>query len=139
MGTPESLILKGVKVPAGYDLFFSSGLVAPVADTTVANSPERYGGRTYEQSMAALNRLKNVLLEAGLGMKDVISLKAYIVPDPELGGTMDFEGWNNAYKAFFANAENPEKVARTTLGVATLARQGIMVEVEAIAVYPPNQ
>jgi len=141
LGNTSSLILKGVKVPAGHDLFFSSGLVAPVIDTTAtaANTPARYGGKTYQQGIAALKRLQEVLAEAGLGMKDVITLKVYIVPDPDMGGNMDFDGWNKAYQAYFANQSNPEKVARTTLGVATLARPGIMVEVEAVAVYPTQQ
>ncbi|MGB0523263.1 MAG: RidA family protein [Flammeovirgaceae bacterium] len=133
---PDATILKGVEVSEGNAYFFSSGMVGPVLDTTAAlGDPKRYGD-TYTQSIGALTRIEASLKEAGLSMKDVIKLNVYIAPDQAKEGVIDFEAWFNAYKEFFVNEKNPNKVARTTLGVAALAREGLLVEVEVIAVYP---
>ncbi len=131
---PEAPILKGVTVPHGRSYYFSSGIVAPVADEA-ATGTARYGGDTYAQSIKTLGQINDYLKEEGLRLQDVITLKVYIAPDPATG-TRDFDGWFKAYGEFFNNTENPNKVARTTLGVAELAKPGILVEVEAIAVYP---
>lgn len=132
----DATILKGVEISAGNAYFFSSGMVGLVLDTTAQlGDPQRYGD-TYTQSIGALKRIEASLIEAGLSMKDVIKLNVYIAPDPANGGTIDFTAWFRAYKEFFANEQNPNKVARTTLGVAALAREGLLVEVEVIAVYP---
>ena len=133
----DASILKGVEVSAANHYFFSSGMVGPVRDTTAElGDPKRYGD-TYTQSIGALKRIEESLKEAGLSMKDVIKLNVYIAPDHATNdGEIDFSAWFKAYGEFFNNEQNPNKVARTTLGVAALARKGLLVEVEAIAVYP---
>ncbi len=131
-----SLILRGVEVPPGKAVFYTSGTVAPVADTSAApGDPKRFGD-TYTQSMGTLRRIEELLNEAGLGMKDVIMLRVYLVPDPRTGNRMDFAGWNEAYKAYFGNEKNPNKVARTTISVPHLANPDLLVEIEAVAVRP---
>ncbi|MEO1654350.1 MAG: RidA family protein, partial [Bacteroidota bacterium] len=129
-----STILKGVAVPADKALFISSGMVAPVKDEN-AKGVARYGD-TYTQSIGALKNIEAALQEAGLTMNDVVSLKVFIAPDPSKNDQVDFEGWFKAYPKFFMNEQNPNKVARTTLGVHSLARPGLLVEVEVVAVYP---
>ncbi len=133
----DASILKGVSVPADKQLFFSSGQVtAPVHLDAPDKSLERYGN-TYEQSIGTLEKLKGVLNEAGLSMKDVVYLGVFIAPDPRTPDSkIDFDAWFKAYGSYFNNESNPNKVARTTLGVAALARPYLLVEVEAIAVYP---
>jgi len=129
-------ILKGVEVPADKKLFFSSGLVSLPNDTTAPTQTlERYGD-TYTQSIGCLQRLSNTLNEAGLELKDVLYLGVFIAPDPRLDDSIAFDAWFQAYGEFFNNPQNPTKTARTTLGVASLARPYFLVEVEAIAAYP---
>ncbi|MCZ6522135.1 MAG: RidA family protein [Bacteroidetes bacterium] len=133
---PDASILKGVEVPANKKLFFSSGLVTLPNDTTAPERTlERYGD-TYTQSLGCLTRLKNTLGEAGLELKDVIYLGVFIAPDARNDNKIDFDAWFEAYGKKFNNPQNPVKTARTTLGVASLARPYLLVEVEAIAVYP---
>ena len=118
-------------------MFFSSGQVtAPVHLDAPDKTLEKYGN-TYEQSIGTLEKLEGVLKEAGLSMKDVIYLGVFIAPDPRTpDAQIDFDAWFKAYGKFFDNENNPNKTARTTLGVAALARPYLLVEVEAIAVYP---
>lgn len=132
-----SSILKGVKVPAGSDLYFASGIVAyPKDDSKPAGDPERFGN-TYEQSVSALNRINDYLGEEGLSLKDVVAMKVYVAPDPANDNKPDFQGWFKAYGEFFNNADvNPNKVARSTIGVYTLVNPDMLIEIEVRAVYP---
>jgi enamine deaminase RidA (YjgF/YER057c/UK114 family) len=132
----KSQILQGISIPADRDLFFTSGMVAPVADSTAGEGSSKRYGDTYTQSINTLSRIENALKSAGLSMKDVISLRIYLAPDPNKDNQIDFEAWFKAYPVFFMNEKNPNKVVRTTVGVAALARKGLLVEIEAIAVFP---
>ena len=128
---PDAAILRGVSVPAGKGYFFTSGLVAPVKNAEAApGSYERYGN-TYEQSIGILQRIQENLTEAGYGMEDVIFLRVYLAPDRE--GKIDWDAWFSAYGEFFNNSENPNKVARSTIGVFALANPDLLVEIEAVA------
>lgn len=128
---PDAAILRGVNVPAGKGYFFTSGLVAPVKNAEAApGSYERYGN-TYEQSIGILQRIQENLQEAGYGMEDVIFLRVYLAPDRE--GKIDWDAWFSAYGEFFNNSENPNKVARSTIGVFALANPDLLVEIEAVA------
>jgi len=133
---PDYSILKGVSVPADKKIFFSSGLVALPSDTTAPDASLERFGDTYTQSVACLNRVESVLNEAGLELKDVIYLGVFIAPDPRIDNQIEFDSWFKAYAEFFNTEDNPVKTARTTLGVASLARPYFLVEVECIAVYP---
>jgi len=132
-----SSILKGVKVPAETDMYFASGIVAyPKDDSKPAGERERFGN-TYEQSVSALNRINDYLGEEGLSLKDVVSMKVYVAPDPENDNKPDFQSWFKAYGEYFNNAEvNPNKVARSTIGVYTLVNPDMLIEIEVRAVYP---
>lgn len=132
-----SSILKGVKVPAGRDMYFASGIVAyPKDDSKPAGDRERFGD-TYDQSVSALKRIEEYLGEEGLGLKDVVSMKVYVAPDPENDNKPDFQAWFKAYGEFFNNQENnPNKVARSTIGVYTLVNPDMLIEIEVRAVYP---
>lgn len=132
---PASSIIRGFELPADKKLFVTSGLVSLANDTTKAErSLERYGD-TYTQSIGCLKRINELLSEAGLSMSDVVFLRVYVAPDPNKDDQHDFPGWFNAYAEYFNNDENPTKVARSTIGVAALARPYLLVEVEAVAVY----
>jgi len=131
-----SSILKGVKVPSGNSMYFASGIVAyPKDDTKPAGDPERFGN-TYEQSVSALKRINEYLGEEGLSLEDVIAMKVYVAPDPNNNNKPDFQAWFKAYAEFFNNEDNPNKVARSTIGVYTLVNPDMLIEVEVRAVYP---
>jgi enamine deaminase RidA (YjgF/YER057c/UK114 family) len=133
---PDASILRGVEIPEGAALFHSSGLVAPVRDPNAeAGTGERYGD-TYTQSIGIMERIKELLTEADLGMEDVVFLRVYMVPDPNKGGEIDWQGWFRAYAEYFGNEENPNKVARSTIGIYALANPELLIEIEALAVYP---
>ena len=128
-----------VAIPANAAVVWTSGTVPSVADTSApADSRARFGD-TKTQAVSVLKAIEARLKEHGLGMKDVVYLRAYLVPDKEKGGTIDTMGWNEAYGQFFNNATNPVKTARSTVGVVALVNADWLVEVEAFAVFPPPQ
>jgi enamine deaminase RidA (YjgF/YER057c/UK114 family) len=128
---PDASILRGVYIPKGKEYFYTSGLVAPVKDENAV--PGTYGryGDTYAQSIGTLERIKETIAEAGFKMEDVIFLRVYLAPDKE--GKIDWDAWFKAYGVYFNNSENPNKVARSTIGVHALANPELLIEIEAVA------
>jgi enamine deaminase RidA (YjgF/YER057c/UK114 family) len=134
-GNPTSPISGGVAIPAGAAFVWTSGTLAPAIDPKLP--PEtRYGADTKTQALGILKLIEQQLAKQGLTMKDVVYIRAYLVGDPNKGGKLDTDGWNEAYKQYFGTAENPTKTARSTIGVAALVAPGFLLEVEAFAVYP---
>ncbi|WKK79451.2 RidA family protein [Marivirga arenosa] len=128
---PESSILKGVHLPANKDVFYTSGLVSEVKNPNAKPGDMSKYGNTYEQSIGVLRRIKTTIEAEGYTMKDVFFLRVYIAPDST--GEVDFDAWFKAYGEYFNNEINPNKVARSTIGVYKLARPELLVEVEAVA------
>lgn len=131
-----SSILKGAKVPAGKSMYFASGIVANVKDGSKPAGDRGRFGNTYDQSISTLKRINEYLSEEGLSLKDVIAMKVYVAPDPENNNKPDFQAWFKAYSEFFGNDNNPNKVARSTIGVYTLVDPNKFIEIEVRAVYP---
>lgn len=127
-----------VAIPANAAVVWTSGTVPGVADTSAPTGSRARYGDTRTQAISVLQAIEARLKEHGLGMKDVVYLRAYLVPDKEKGGTIDTQGWNQAYGQFFNNATNPVKPARSTVGVTALVSPEWLVEVEAFAVFPPQ-
>ena len=127
-----------VAIPANAAVVWTSGTVPSVADTSAPTGSRARYGDTRTQAISVLQAIEARLKEHGLGMKDVVYLRAYLVPDKEKGGTIDTQGWNQAYGQFFNNATNPVKPARSTVGVTALVSPEWLVEVEAFAVFPPQ-
>ena len=128
-----------VAIPANAAVVWTSGTVPSVADTSAPTGSRARYGDTKTQAISVLQAIEARLKEHGLGMKDVVYLRAYLVPDKEKGGTIDSQGWNEAYGQFFNNATNPVKPARSTVGVTALVNPAWLVEVEAFAVFPSQQ
>jgi enamine deaminase RidA (YjgF/YER057c/UK114 family) len=128
---PDASILRGVYIPKGKEYFYTSGLVAPVKDESAV--PGTYGryGNTYEQSIGTLERIKETIAEAGFKMEDVFFLRVYLAPDKD--GNIDWNAWFDAYGEYFNNADNPNKVARSTIAVHALANPELLIEIEAVA------
>ena len=131
-----SSILKGVKVPATSSLYLASGIVAEPKNPELPEGDRARFGDTYDQSVSALKRIAQYLGEEGLSLSDVVAMKVYVAPDPLNENKPDFEGWFKAYGEFFNNAENPNKVARSTIGVYQLVDPNKFIEIEVRAVYP---
>lgn len=135
-GSPRSPISSNVAIPPHKALFWTSGTVPAVADSTApAGSPQRFGD-TRTQGISILHNIENQLKEKGLTMKDVVYLRVYVVADKNKGSTFDYQGWFDAYAQFFGTAANPTKPARSTVGVASLVSPEWLIEIEAFAVYP---
>lgn len=71
--------------------------------------------------------MKAILEAAGLGMKDVVKVTAF------LADLTDYQGFNEIYNTYFSADPPP---ARTTVGANLLL--GARVEVDAIA-YAPSK
>jgi enamine deaminase RidA (YjgF/YER057c/UK114 family) len=128
---PESSILKGVFIPEGKNIFYTSGLVSEVLNPDAEEGDMSKYGNTYQQSIGVLKRIKETIEAEGYKMQDVFFLRVYLAPDAN--GEIDWDAWFKAYGEYFNNEENPNKVARSTIGVYKLARPELLVEVEAIA------
>ncbi|OAN66709.1 RidA family protein [Sphingomonas sp. TDK1] len=130
-------ILTGVRLPASAETLYLSGQVPPVIDAKADPlTPAAYGD-TRTQAIGVFRKIEALLAAQGYGLKDVVKLTVFLVGDPRLGGKQDFRGFSEAYAQFFATADQPNKVARSTVQVAGLASPGFLVEIEAIAAKAP--
>jgi enamine deaminase RidA (YjgF/YER057c/UK114 family) len=131
-------ILEGVTIPANAEVLALSGLVPQPIDPAKRNSVEDFGD-TKTQSISVFKQIKAALERRGYKMSDVVRMTAFLAADPKrTDGRMDFQGFNEAYRMFFGNAENPNVVARSTVQVAALANPFFLVEVEVTAAKVPG-
>ena len=119
-GEPSAMISSGVAVAANAPLVLSAGVVSAVP------------GDMKTQALSALDTLQKRLAAAGLTFKDVVFLRAYVVPDAD--GNVDRQGWAQAYTQYFNNPQQPHKPARTTIAVLSLPRPDLKIELDVIAV-----
>jgi enamine deaminase RidA (YjgF/YER057c/UK114 family) len=61
-----------------------------------------------------------------------VFLRAYVVPEAD--GSVDRQGWAEAYTRYFNNPQQPHKPARTTIAVKSLPRPDLKIEIDVIAV-----
>jgi enamine deaminase RidA (YjgF/YER057c/UK114 family) len=135
-GTPTSPISAGVVIPAGAAQVWVSGTTPPILKAdAAAGSRERYGD-TKTQAAGILRAIETQLKAQGLSMKDVVYVRAYLVPDGAKENKIDTAGWNAAYTEVFGTAANPTKTARSTVGVVALVNPEWLIELEAFAVFP---
>lgn len=135
-GNPNSPISSGVVIPPGRAWVWTSGTTpAMVNRDAPAGSRERFGD-TKTQAASILKNIADQLQKQGLTMKDVVYLRAYLVPDATKGSKIDMEGWSAAYGEVFGTPANPTKPARSTVGVSALVNADWLIEIEAFAVVP---
>jgi enamine deaminase RidA (YjgF/YER057c/UK114 family) len=135
-GSPQSAISSGVIIPAGRAVVWTSGTTPAVADSTAKPGSRARFGDTRTQATSILKNIQGQLEKQGLSMRDVVYLRAYLVPDPENNNRIDMTGWSAAYGEFFGTAANPTKPARSTVGVTALVNADWLIEIEAFAAYP---
>jgi enamine deaminase RidA (YjgF/YER057c/UK114 family) len=134
---PAAPILIGVTIPAAAQTFVLSGQVPPAIDAKADPASIAAYGHTQTQTVGVFRKIAAALKQQGLGLGDVVKLTVYLVGDPAKGGKLDFAGFSKGYAQFFGTAEQPVKVARTTVQVAALANPGFLVEIEATAAKAP--
>jgi enamine deaminase RidA (YjgF/YER057c/UK114 family) len=154
----------GTQVP----LYQMSGIGPSAVNTSApAGSPERYidfpGGQpppgvtiTEAQGVNALRAITANLAAQGLTHRDVISMRVFLA-NPPGEDIADFNGWNRAYRQFYANTDlatgavvdvplgsappgppmfaNPARPSRVALEVENLPVAGWLVEVEVVAAF----
>ena len=135
-GNPNSPIASGVVIPPNRALVWTSGTTPGVADANAKPGSRARFGDTRTQATSILKNIAGQLEKQGLTMKDVVYLRAYLVPDPTKGNRIDMEGWSAAYGEVFGTAANPTKPARSTVGVVALVNTDWLIEIEAFAVKP---
>jgi enamine deaminase RidA (YjgF/YER057c/UK114 family) len=134
-GAAESPISASVELPQYSRLVYVSGTVPDVADPAApAGSVQRYGD-TATQTRSVLRRIEAQLAQHGLGLRDVVMMRVFLVAPP--GETrMDFAGMMGAYREFFGTEAQPMRPARSTMQVAGLVDPGWLVEIEVTAAAP---
>lgn len=134
-GNPSSAISSGAVIPEGKKMFWSSGVVADVADSSAQVGTYARFGNTKTQALSILKKLQTALAKQKLSFKDVLYLRVYVAPDIFQNNKFDFQGWFDAYAQYFGNKDNPVKPCRSTIGVATLVQPDKSIEIELVAVY----
>lgn len=134
---PNSPILQSVTLPANTEVTYLSGLLPDPVDAKAPKDQVRAAGNTEAQARVVLRKVETVLASQGLKLADVVQMRVYLVGDPALGGKLDFEGLQVAFREFFGNAQQPLKPARTTVQVAGLVLPGALIEIEAVAAKAP--
>jgi enamine deaminase RidA (YjgF/YER057c/UK114 family) len=136
MGDAKSPLSTSAKVPAGFETIYVSGLTPdPVAPPAAGAAPDY--GNTETQAESVFKKIEAALAAQGATAGDIVSMHVYLVGDPANGGKMDFGGMMKAYLRHFGTTEQPNKVTRTTIQVASLVGPGQMVEIDCIAVKKP--
>lgn len=129
-------IAQAVEVSADTTLIFHSGTTPGPANPDAERGSPEYWGDTEAQALSAFARMEESFANLGLGFGDVVKMTAFIVGDPELGGVMDFDGFMRAYTKYFGTEEQPNLPARSTVQVAGLAAEGMLVEIEVVLARP---
>lgn len=128
----NSAIAQAVKVPAGSEMLYVSGITPdPVAGAPAA-APF---GDTRTQTLSVLNKIGAILKGQGYGFEDVVMMRVLLVGDPAKGGGMDFAGMMEGYNQVFGPLQT--KPARITSQVVGLVRPGMYVEIEVQAARKP--
>jgi reactive intermediate/imine deaminase len=84
-------------------------------------------GGIEEQTRATLENMRTVLEKAGTAADKVVKTTVFLTDVQR-----DFAAMNRVYAEFFGG----HQPARSTVGVAALAKEGLMVEIECIAAAP---
>ena len=128
----NGFISQAVKVPAGSEMLYVSGIVPdPVAGAPAATP----FGDTKAQVISVLTKIEAIMKGQGYGLGDAVMMRVLLVGDPAKGGGMDFAGMMEGYNQFYGPLKT--KPARITSQVAALVRPGMYAEIEVQAAKAP--
>ena len=128
----NGFIAQAVKVPAGSEMLYVSGIIPDPVAGAPATAPF---GDTKTQAASVLKKIGDLLVAQGYGWEDVVMMRVLLVGDPAKGGGMDFAGMMESYNGVYGTLKN--KPARITSQAAALVRPGMMVEIEVQAAKAP--
>ena len=118
-------------------IVYESGKVPKPKDPAAEKFSKAYWGDTEAQTISVMERIKESLESKGMSISDIVKMTAFLVGDPELDGKMDFAGFMRGYTQYFGEAaKQPNLPARSTVQIAGLVQEGMLVEIEVIAVRP---
>lgn len=121
-------------------IVYESGKVPQPKDPAAEKFSKAYWGDTEAQTISVMERIKESLEAKGMSIADIVKMTAFLVGDPELGGKMDFAGFMRGYTKYFGEAaKQPNLPARSTVQIAGLVQDGMLVEIEVIAVRPKTK
>lgn len=127
----NGFISSAVKVPAGSDMLYVSGITPDVVPGAPAATPF---GDTKTQVISILTKIQGIMKAQGYELGDTVMMRVLLVGDPAKGGGMDFAGMMEAYNQFYGPLKT--KPARITSQVAGLVRPGMYAEIEVQAAKP---
>lgn len=129
-------ISESVAVPPGAETVFVSGAVPRAIVEGGDRTDTATFGDMEAQTVSVLEAIEARLERLGLGMGDVVMMRAYLVGEGQ-DDLMDFAGFMRGYTQFFGTADQPNLPARSALQVAGLAAPGWLVEIEVVAARVP--
>lgn len=127
----------GVVIPPQSEIFYVSGVVPSITDSSADPNSRAAFGNTKAQTVNVLTSIKARMEAAGWSLSDVVMMRVYLVADEDTGGRLDFSGFMEGYSEFFATPEQPNKPARAVMEVAGLINPGWRVEIEVQAARIP--
>jgi 2-iminobutanoate/2-iminopropanoate deaminase len=104
----------------GGNLVFTSGHVG--WDPETREAPPTIEAQTAQ----TIENLKAVLEASGSSLTDVVKVNVYLV------NIDDFDAMNQVYRRYFGD----NAPARTTVGVAALARSDLLIEIDMVGLLP---
>ena len=133
VGPAASPIAQAVKVPAGSEMLYVSGITPPPLNPAAGQGAAPEFGDTKTQTIGILKRIEDILKAQGYGMGDVVMMRVFLVGDPAKGGKMDFAGMMEGYNQVFGTPAQPNKPARITMQITSLVQPGMLAEIEVQA------
>jgi enamine deaminase RidA (YjgF/YER057c/UK114 family) len=126
----NSFIAQAVKVPAGSETLYVSGITPDPVAPPAAGAQAQFGD-TKTQTISVLTKIQAIMKAQGYDLSDTVMMRVLLVGDAANGGKMDFAGMMAGYNQFFGSI--PNKPARITSQVVALANPALLVEIEVQA------
>ena len=130
----NGFISQAVKVPAGSEMLYVSGITPDVVPGAPSATPF---GDTKTQVISVLTKIETIMKGQGYSLSDSVMMRVLLVGDPAKGGGMDFAGMMEGYTQFYGSLKT--KPARITSQVAALVRPGMYAEIEVQAAKSPSK
>ncbi|WP_442595999.1 RidA family protein [Parapusillimonas sp. JC17] len=114
------------------DFLYISGTSSRLPDNTIAGAEvDAMGTATLDirtQTRAVIENIRDILASEGAGLEHLVEISAFLV------SMNDFGGYNEVYAEFFSE-EGP---TRTTVAVHQLPHPHLLIEIKAVAYFPPR-